>query len=93
MKVNGSFLSDKSEQPILGFFLNENKRESIGENSFECIESDFFYNMMKSEDYWTNNDNGQNKGNLLKYYHFCLIPLLYSDNVNPSDPNPPNKGY
>ena len=96
MKVNESFLSDKSEQLISGFFLNENRRESAGETRFDFLVrygGDFFYSRVKSEDYWTISDNGQNKGNKQKYYHFCPIPQSFIDNVNLSDPNPPNNGY
>jgi hypothetical protein len=92
MKVNESYLSDRSEQSILGFFLNENRRESTGEMCFDCIRNDFFYNFVKSDNYWIGNDNGTGNDNFQRDY--CFHPNTQSDDiVNPSNPNPPNYEY
>jgi hypothetical protein len=96
MNVNESFLSVKSEQPIPGFFLDENRCGSTGETRFDFLvrnKDEFCYIMDNTDDYRTNKDNGQKNSDIQKCCCFRPIQQSNIDNVNPSDPNPPNYGY
>lgn len=97
MSVSPGFLSSFSDAQLTDFYVDEMGRETAGElNRFDMLVrygADYWYNRVKTCDYWTSNDNGVSNGNIQKYHRFRPIPQTHIDNVNPPDPNPQNYGY
>lgn len=91
MKVSSNFLSQKSEEDILIFFLDEYGRELEGElHRFEQLVrngSDFFVDrILERNDVVLATD-------IKPFHRFRPIPQKHIDRLDPADPNPQNPGY
>jgi starch-binding outer membrane protein, SusD/RagB family len=97
MSVSAAFLGAKTDAQLTDFYIDEMGRETAGElNRFDLLVrygADYWYNRVKTYDYWVSNDNGLSGGAVKKYHRFRPIPQTYIDACNPPDPNPQNYGY
>jgi hypothetical protein len=97
MKVTAGFISSFTGDNLTNFYMDEMAHETAGElNRFGLLVrygADYWYNKVKSCDYFVSNDNGVSNGNIQKFHRFRPIPQTHIDNISPADPNAQNYGY